>query len=101
VKKSLLALALVAGGCVAGPGPLHHRVDTYWNEQYVEAPAVTAVLSSVIPVYPIVYWVAWIPDAVVLNTVQWWGYDLWDGKGAGYKYENVPEDKLKKGWWEK
>ncbi len=100
MKKSLLAVpALLLTGCMAGPGPWHNQVGDYWNKQYQEQPIVTAVFSF-IPVYPIVYGLAWaIPDSLFFNLVQFWGYDAWDGKGAAFTHEN-PKDP-KKAWYDK
>ena len=101
MKKSLFALPslLLVAGCLAGPGPAHHTVDDYWNKQYEEQPILTTALSSILPAYPIVYYVAWIPDVIVFNTVQFWGYDAWDGKGAAFTHENTKDPK--KTWYDK
>ncbi len=97
MKKRLLALAvpglLAVAGCSAGPGYLHRTWDDTWNKNYGEQPLITSVLSSVVPVYPFVEWVAMIPDFLVLNTVQFWGYDVWDGKGAMFIHDNPKETK--------
>jgi hypothetical protein len=79
VKKLLLVAPLLAAGCAAGPGPLHHGWDDWTNKQY---------LTDVIPAYRIVGMLAWIPDWLVLNPVQFWGNDVWDGKGAAFTHEN-------------
>jgi hypothetical protein len=101
VKKTLLAVPglLLVAGCMAGPGPAHHTVDDYWNKQYQEEPIVTTALSTILPVYPIVLWISWIPDVLVFNTVQFWGYDAWDGKGAAWTHEQVTDPKT--AWYDK
>jgi hypothetical protein len=100
VKKRLLAVpaALLLAGCAAGPGPLHNYVGDHWNKNYQENPLVTSVLS-VIPVYPFVYWIAWWGDALVPNSVQFWGWDVWEGTGAAYIHDNPKETKVT--WYEK
>jgi hypothetical protein len=85
-------------GCMGGPGPWHNKVGDYWNEQYQEQPVLTSVLS-VIPVYPFVYFIAWIPDALVFNLVQFWGYDAMDGKGAAFVHQNTKDPE--KAWYDK
>lgn len=100
MRKSLLAVPLLLlAGCMAGPGPAHHTVDDYWNKQYQEQPIVTTALSTILPVYPLVYAISWIPDVLVLNLVQFWGWDCWEGTGAAWIHENVKE--TKKTWYEK
>jgi hypothetical protein len=104
VKKSLLAVpVLMLAGCIAGPGPWHNKVGDYWNEQYQEQPILTTAFSTILPAYPFVYFIAWIPDAIVFNLVQFWGYDfssgMSSGKGAAYTHEN-PKDPIKP-WYEK
>lgn len=99
MKKSLLAVpVLLLAGCMGGPGPWHNQVGDYWNKQYQEEPVLTSVLS-VIPVYPFVYFLAWIPDAIVFNLVQFWGYDATDGKGAAFIHDN-PKD-AEAAWYDK
>lgn len=100
MKKSLLAVPiLLLAGCSAGPGSLHRGWDDWTNKQYQEAPLMTGVLTDVIPIYPIVGFLAWIPDWLVLNPVQFWGHDVWDGKGAAFTHDN-PKD-TKKTWFDK
>jgi len=100
VKKSFLAVpVLLLAGCAAGPGPWHHAVDDYWNKKYQEDPIVTTVFSTILPLYPLVEWLAWIPDELVFNLVQFWGYDLSDGKGAAFTHDQ-PKDP-KRAWYDK
>jgi hypothetical protein len=98
VKKTLLAVpVLMLAGCMGGPGPWHNKVGDYWNQQYQDEPVLTSVLS-VIPVYPFVYFIAWIPDAIVFNLVQFWGYDAMDKKGAAFVHENTKDPE--KAWYD-
>jgi len=100
VKKSLLAVpVLLLAGCMAGPGPWHNKVGDYWNQQYQEQPILTTAFSTVLPAYPIVFFLAWIPDAIVFNFVQFWGYDISENKGAAFVHENTKDPK--KPWYEK
>lgn len=80
---SLLALS----GCMTGPNYLSRSVDDAWNNSYEDSPVGTALLTDVLPVYPIVHFLAWIPDFLILNPIQWWGSDIWDGKGAGFRHD--------------
>lgn len=80
------ALALV--GCTTGPSYLSRSVDDAWNKSYAESPVGTGVLSDVLPVYPLLHTLAWIPDVLILNPIQFWGFDVWRGEGAGFKHEN-------------
>lgn len=103
MKKSLLAVAvpaaLLLAGCSAGPGKLHRSWDDYTNKAYAESPLLTGVLTDIVPIYPIVGWLAWIPDWLVLNPVQFWGTDVWDGNGVAFHHEEVKSDK--KAWYDK
>lgn len=100
MKKSLLAVpVLLLAGCAAGPGPWHHAVDDYWNKKYQEDPIVTTAFSTILPLYPLAMFIAWIPDALVFNLVQFWGYDISEGTGAAFIHDN-PKD-TKKTWYDK
>lgn len=100
MKKSLLAVSiLLLAGCNAGPRHLQHSWDDWTNKQYQDQPLLTGVLTDVVPIYPIVGFLAWIPDWLVLNPVQFWGYDVWEGKGAAFTHENPMN--TKKAWFEK
>jgi hypothetical protein len=101
VKKRLFVLAtpLLLAGCFSGPGALHNKVHDWHQQNYEDDPLVTGILSSVIPVYPFIAAIAWIPDYLVLNTVQFWGTDVWDKQGATFKHVNTKKEKV--AWYDK
>ena len=101
MKKHLLVLAVpvLLAGCTVGPGPLHNKVHDWQQQNYEDEPFLTGVLSDVIPVYPIISFVAWIPDWLVFNTVQFWGTDVWDGHGATFRHVNTRKEKT--AWFDK
>jgi hypothetical protein len=103
MRKGLVLLSLFAvatlSGCMAGPNHLSQSVHDWQNNNYEEEPVVTTLLTSVIPVYPIVGALASIPDVLVLNPVQFWTDDLWDGTGSAFVHKN-PDGK-KKAWFKK
>ena len=88
MKKAIFTLTLVAAlatsACRSGPSSLSYQVDDWRNQNYVDEPAVTAIFTDIIPFYPLVTFLAGIPDWLILNPIQFWGSDLWDGRGAGF-----------------
>jgi len=91
MKTRLLAAVVpvvLLAGCSAGPSYLRRSVDDYQNKHYETDPLVTGVLSDVVPVYPIAYFLGTVGDWIVLNPVQFWGWDVWKGEGASFTHEN-------------
>lgn len=87
--KRITPLALLClTGCMSGPSYLSRSVDDSWNKAYADSPFGTALISDVIPIYPIVHVLAWIPDFLILNPIQFWIFDVEDGKGAGFQHSN-------------
>lgn len=92
-RKLLGSLALVcalslSSGCAVGPTRLSRTWDDYTNKAYVENTWLTAALTQVIPVYPIVGAFAWVGDLFV-NAYYFWGKDAFDGNtGTAYIHEN-------------
>ncbi len=99
VVLALLAALAVTAGCASGPSSLSRSVDDWQNNNYEKDPLVTGLLTDVLPFYPFVKVLAAIPDVLVLNPVQFWGHDVWDGEGAAFVHDN-PEGK-RKPWFEK
>ena len=90
-KSSLLLAVMVAAllaGCTAGPSYLSRTVDDMQNNNYEKDPLITSILSDVIPVYGFGKFVGGIVDYVVLNPIQFWGWDVWDGEGASHMHTN-------------
>lgn len=84
----LVAVLFLAVGCASGPSYLSRSVDDWQNTNYEADPLVTALLTDVVPFYPVVGILAAIPDWIVLNPVQFWGYDVWSGEGTAFTHEN-------------
>ncbi len=58
------------------------------NNTYKETPIGAGILTEVLPVYPLVKALAWIPDVLILNPVQFWGFDIWRAEGAAFRHKN-------------
>ena len=84
----LICAAFCLNGCISGPSYLSRTVDDSMNKSYAESPIATAAITDFIPVYPFVKFLAWIPDVLILNPIQFWGFDVIDGKGAAFRHEN-------------
>lgn len=86
----LLALAAVSliAGCTAGPSYLSRTVDDWQNTQYEKEPLLTGVLSDVIPLYTLGEALGMIGDWLILNPVQFWGFDVWKKQGASFMHTN-------------
>ena len=84
----LLIAVLSLAGCFSGPSYLYRSVDDAQNNSYKDHPLGTAVLTDVLPIYPLVKFLALIPDVLILNPVQFWGFDIWRGEGAAFKHDN-------------
>ena len=83
-----VALSLSLSGCMTGPSYLSRSVDDTMNNTYKESPIGAGVLTDVLPVYPLVKLLAWIPDVLILNPVQFWGFDIWREEGAAFRHKN-------------
>ena len=89
--SSLLAcivLLLSLSGCLSGPSYLSRSVDDSQNNSYKDSPAGTAIITDVLPFYPLVKVLAFVPDFLILNPVQFWGFDIWGGQGAAFRHKN-------------
>ena len=96
MRKLLLLCALLAvfaAGCACGPNHLSRTVDDWQNVKYEENPALVWALTDVIPAIPFVKFVAAVPDVLVLNPVQFWGYDVWASHGVGFTHKQPQGDK--------
>lgn len=92
-----LCAALCLSGCISGPSYLSRSVDDAQNKSYAESPIGTAAMTDVLPVYPILKFLAFIPDFLILNPIQFWGFDVIDGKGAAFQHQNPSS--TKKPWF--
>jgi hypothetical protein len=84
----LIAGSLVAfSGCQGGPHKLRKSWEDWTNQKYTESSWVHgALLSDIIPVYPIVGFVLGFGDLFV-NAYYFWSKDAWDGKGTGFDHK--------------
>jgi len=96
MKKSILGGLLVAfalsftTSCASGPNRVSYTWDTWRDTKYSEnAWLHGALLQDIIPVYSLVTAVAGIGDWLIFNPVQFWGTDVWDGKGTVFVKKNV------------
>jgi len=87
---SALFLALVCSGCVTGPSHCGNKVNDFFDGIYKDEPVLAGAMTDVVPVYFLAKVVAFIPDFLVLNPVQFWAFDIWRGEGAPYKHKNPP-----------
>jgi len=92
VKKIATLLGLLAlfslASCAAGPQQLARSVDDWDQEFYVNNPRVDGLLY-VIPVIPLVKYGAAIGDFFITNPYHFWGEDVWDNQGTGFKHMTV------------
>lgn len=87
--RALAFLSVVAmSACTAGPSYLVRTVDDWQNKGYAENPVVTSTISNILPAYPLLKFLAAIPDYLILNPVQFWAVDLWKGEGSGFQHDN-------------
>jgi len=90
--KKMFGLALLVGlvatsGCYSGPTRLSNAWGDFSNQKYSENAWMHAILSSVLPVYPIVGGFAAFGD-LFLNAYYFWAKDAWDNKGTAYVHKN-------------
>ena len=92
----LLALAALVAmpGCLSGPSYLSRSVDDLQNRHYADSPFGSALLTDVLPVYPVLKFLAAVPDYLLLNPVQFWGFDVWDGEGAAFDHKDPSSAKV-------
>ena len=94
VSAICLATAVFVGaGCASGPSYLSRSVDDWQNTNYQKNPLVTGIFTDVVPFFPIVEGLAEIPDRLVLNPIQFWGYDIWSGEGRAFTHENPEQER--------
>ena len=95
MQKVLLLLALVAiltlSSCYAGPHQTKRTVDDWDRQMYIENPLLDGVLWF-IPVFPLAHFGASIVDFFVVDAYHFWIKDLWDGKGTGFEYAEIPAE---------
>lgn len=86
----LLAAAAAMVACSAGPKQLSRSVDDWDRQMYVEKPLVNGVLH-VIPVIPVVGFVATLGDVLVVNPWYFWSEDVWDDQGTNFDHIEVAD----------
>ena len=98
ICATVLAATLMTVGCNSGPKRFSRTWDDWVNQKYTESAWIHgAVLQDIIPVYPIVGFVAAIGDAFY-NFYYFWFEDAWDNKGTGFTHEPVTgSDKMVSG----
>lgn len=89
----VLALGLSTTSCYSGPRRLQNSWDDWTNQKYSENAWMHAILSTPLPVYPIVSFAAGFAD-LFYNAYYFWGKDAWDNKGTSYVHKN-PEGAAK------
>ena len=90
-------LLLFVAGCTAGPNYLTNTADGWRNRNYEKNPILTGVCTDIIPLYGLVIIPCVLIDTWILNPVQFWGFDVYSGKGAAFRHKN-PE-KNRKPWF--
>ena len=76
--------------CTAGPKQLQRSLDDWDRDMYVERPLVNGVLH-VVPVIPLMDFVASIGDALIVNPYFFWFVDVWDDKGTNFEYSTIED----------
>ncbi len=88
-----LGLALVLGGCLAGPHQLRRTVDDFDQKLYVDSPIIDGILWFPIPAFYIGYWGASIGD-FFLDGYHFWIEDVWANEGKGFKHIDPQGSKI-------
>ena len=89
----VLALSLSTTSCYSGPRRLSNSWNDWTNQKYSENAWMHAILSTPLPVYPIVEFAAGFAD-LFYNAYYFWSKDAWDNKGTAYVHKN-PEGATK------
>ncbi len=83
----LLAFVIVSTGCMAGPWTFREYIDDWAAGVYSDnAYTGTAVYFFV---WPVGEALGTFVDAVVFNTISFWGQDAWSGKGTTYDHSKT------------
>lgn len=91
-------LACLLASCQSGPKRLTRAWDDWTNQKYAESSWVHgALLQDILPVYPIVGFVAAVGDILFVNTYYFWVKDAWDGKGTSFTHKQPEGGKLVEG----
>jgi len=88
---SLALLVLTCSGCVTGPSYCGNKVNDFFDGIYKDEPVLAGAITDVVPVYFLAKVVAFIPDFLVLNPVQFWAFDIWRGEGAAFKHKPMAD----------
>lgn len=90
--STILCLAAAAAmvSCSAGPKQLSRSVDDWDRQMYVEKPLVNGALH-VVPVIPLVGFVAAVGDYLVVNPWYFWSEDVWDNQGTNFDHIEVAD----------
>ena len=90
LSAAAVLLALTCSGCMTGPSYCQNRVADLFDGVYKDEPLAAGALTDVIPARLICTVFAFIPDFLILNPIQFWGFDVWRREGAPYKHKNPP-----------
>ncbi len=95
-----LASLLCLSACSSGPKRLSRSWDNHVNRKYAEDSWIHgALLQDILPVYPIVGFVAGFGDALIVNPYFFWTKDLADRKGTAFTYSQADDaEKSVAGW---
>ncbi|MEZ5978502.1 MAG: hypothetical protein R3F34_09820 [Planctomycetota bacterium] len=82
--------ALAMTSCSSGPKQLTRTWDDWVNQKYSENSLIHGlILQDLLPVYPIVGFLAAIGDGIALNPYYFWSRDIWEGNGTAYNHNGV------------
>jgi len=84
---ALLAIAVVASGCAAGPWTCENTVRDWAADVY----AYDTYLGTLnyYTVAPIGTAIGGVLDMVFVNTYWWWVHDVWEGTGTTFTHKQA------------
>ena len=104
-RKSLITGLALAGllsltSCRSGPGRLSRSWDNHVNQKYSDDAWIHgALLQDILPVYPIVGFVAAVGDWLFVNPYFFWFKDVRGREGTSFVYDQAEgAEKSVTGW---
>lgn len=86
-KATVGIFALTLSSCVAGPHQLGRTIDDWDQQQYVNSPWFSALLS--VTLVPLCRAGALVGDCLVGNPYAFWFHDAWTGSGTGFRHAEI------------